>query len=92
MKFRIETANSRLKRELRRIPKQDLERIGQLVQSLAETPVPPGAIQLDKNIYRIRIGPYRIIYKIFADKNLILIGRIARRSESTYRDFGELFD
>jgi len=92
MTYRIQAPSTRLKRELRRIPKRDLDRIGTSVQALATEPIPHGAIQLEKDVYRIRIGSYRVIYKIFEDEKLILIGRIARRSEKTYQRLSDLFD
>jgi len=42
-------------------------------------------------VYRLRIGPYRVIYRVFDEEQVILIGRIARRSEGTYRDWEDLF-
>ncbi|HFE67358.1 MAG TPA: type II toxin-antitoxin system RelE/ParE family toxin [Chloroflexi bacterium] len=92
MTYRIETASTRLKRELRRIPRKDRGRIGEVVQSLAENPIPHGSIQLIANVYRIRVGNYRIIYKVFEDEKLIIIGRIARRSEDTYKQIASLFN
>ncbi len=92
MTYRVETASTRLKRELRRIPRTDRERIGEAVQALAENPIPHGSIQLITNIYRIRVGHYRIIYKVFEDEELIIIGRITRRNEDTYKQIASLFN
>jgi len=91
MSYRIDASRSRVRKQLKRIPKSDVLRIANAVQSLAMTPCPPGAVQLEKDVYRIRVGNYRVIYKIFHDEKIILIGRVARRSEKTYRDFKELF-
>ncbi|MCK4598524.1 type II toxin-antitoxin system RelE/ParE family toxin [Candidatus Bipolaricaulota bacterium] len=44
------------------------------------------------NVYRLRVGDYRVIYKVFDAKGVILIGRAARRSESTYRGLRWLFE
>ena len=90
--YRVEAARTRIKRQLKLIPKSNLTRIGAAVEALSQDPLPPGAIQLQTNIYRIRVGNYRVIYKVYDDQNLILIGRVVRRSESTYRQIDKLFD
>jgi mRNA interferase RelE/StbE len=90
--YRVEAARTRIRRQLKLIPKSNLTRIGVAVEALSQDPRPPGAIQLQTNIYRIRVGNYRVIYKVYDDQNLILIGRVVRRSESTYRQIDKLFD
>ena len=92
MNYRIETVNSRIKRELLRIPPLNRQRIAEAVQTLADDPRPPGVKQLELNLYRLRVGDYRVIYKVFDDEKVILIGRVARRSESTYRGLHRLFE
>jgi mRNA interferase RelE/StbE len=91
MSFRIRMAHIRIKKHLRRMPKSDVERIKKTIAALAGEPVPPGAILLAKDIYRIRVGDYRVIYKVFFAEKVILIGRIVRRNEKTYKDFKDLF-
>jgi len=90
--YRIETVSSRIKRELLRIPPLDRQRIAEAVQTLADDPRPPGVKQLELSVYRLRVGDYRVIYKVFDDEKVILIGRVARRSESTYRGLHRLFE
>jgi mRNA interferase RelE/StbE len=90
--YRLETVSSRIKRELLRIPPLDRQRIAEAVQTLADDPRPPGVKQLELNLYRLRVGDYRVIYKVFDDEKVILIGRVARRSESTYRGLHRLFE
>lgn len=91
MTYRVDAARSRVKSDLKRIPRNDLLRIGQAVGALAEDPYPAGAIQLERNVFRIRVGNYRVIYKVYEDERLVLIGRVVRRSESTYKNVGSLF-
>ena len=92
MKYRIETVSSRIKRELYRIPPLDRQSVAEAVQTLADNPRPPGVKQLELNVYRLRVGDYRVIYKVFDAEGVILIGRVARRSESTYRGLHRLFE
>ncbi len=42
-------------------------------------------------MYRLRVGPYRIIYAIFDRDELVLVGKIARREKDTYTRLEELF-
>lgn len=91
--YKVSAVSSGIRRQLRRIPKQHLDRIGEVVEDLAREPRPAGAIQLEQDIiYRIRVGNYRVVYKVFDDENLVLIGRVVRRSESTYDRLNDLFD
>ncbi len=59
--------------------------------ALADDPYPPGALQLERDVYRIRVGNYRVIYKVFENEKLVLIGRVARRNEATYKGLRDLF-
>jgi mRNA interferase RelE/StbE len=56
------------------------------VFNLAFQPRPSGATQIfGSSRWRIRIGDVRVIYEIDDLKRLVIVTKIARRSESTYR-------
>jgi len=90
--YQIESASSRIKRELRRTSSPERVRIAEEVQALADDPRPPGVVQLEQDVYRLRVGDYRVIYKVLEEERIILIGRLVRRSEGTYRDLRRLFE
>lgn len=90
--YRIDAARSRVKKDLRRIAAEDLRRIGDVVFALGDDPRPPGAVQLQKDVFRIRVGDYRVVYKVFEEEKLVLIGQVARRSEDTYKGMEDLFE
>lgn len=90
--YRIEAARSRIKRDLKRIPADDRARIAKAIALLSSEPRPMDAIQLESDVYRIRVGDYRVIYKVYESRELILIGRISRRGENTYKGIGSLFE
>ena len=90
--YQIESASSRIKRELRRILPPDRARIAEAVQALADDPCPPGIVQLEQDVYWLRVSDYRVIYKVLDEDRTILVGRIVRRSESTYRNLRRLFE
>lgn len=90
--YHVKFVGSRVKRELARIPQPDRDRIASALRSLADTPRPYGIKQLEPGIYRLRVGNYRVIYHVLDDEHIVLIGRIARRSERTYRKWRQLFE
>jgi len=42
-------------------------------------------------MYRIRVGNWRVVYAVFDRDNLVIVGKIARRSEKTYDGLDGLF-
>ena len=68
---------------LKRLRGEMLERTRQAISSLAENPRPSDSKDMKgyKNLYRIRVGGWRIIYKIENEKLIILILTIAPRGE-----------
>jgi mRNA interferase RelE/StbE len=90
--YQIESASSHIKRELRRISPPDRRRIAEAVQALADDPRPPDVVQLEQDVYRLRVDDHHVIYRMLEEERVILIGRIVRRSESTYRNLRRLFE
>ena len=88
--YRVELT-PRAQRELDDIGGSELERISAAVQELGENPRPHGVRKLRGPIHRIRLGDWRIIYAVFDKDRLVLVGKIARRSERTYDKVDELF-
>ncbi len=66
-----------------------LERIDREIQSLVENPRPQGCKKLRSskhdNLYRLRVGDWRILYAIEDDKLIVLILEVVRR-DSAYID------
>ena len=70
---------------------RDADRIVAAILALYENPRPVGIKKLTGNIFRIRIGDWRIIYSISDKDRVITIGKIVRRSEDTYNGVKDLF-
>ena len=72
---------------LHRLPKPLLQRIRKAIWSLADNPRPANSRKLVgfDNMYRIRVGNWRVVYTIKDDQLLILVIRIAPRG-SAYRN------
>lgn len=63
------------------------ETIKTRLKELQNNLFPRGAIPLtgEPHCYRIRIGPFRIQYQVLEDEKVILIYKIERRDETTYK-------
>ncbi len=50
-------------------------------------PRPPGVVKLegDENLWRIRIGDYRVIYEIHDDRLVVVVLRVANRKDAYRR-------
>ena len=88
--YRLEVTKS-TRRELNKLGDKELERIVSVIRSLRENPRPKGSRKLRPNIHRIRVGDWRIIYAAFDKDKLVIVGKVARRSERTYDKIDELF-
>ena len=86
--YNIEIAPS-AERDLKKLNKKliSLDGIVDAIDNLSLDPRPTGARKVKGfiNTYRIRIHSYRIIYDIYEKDNIVIILRILKRSESTYK-------
>ena len=73
---------------LKRLRGEMLERIRQAIRSLAENPRPVGYKKMAgyENLYRIRVGDWRIIYALEDDALIVLVLEIATRG-GIYRNY-----
>jgi mRNA interferase RelE/StbE len=71
-------------KSLDKLPRGVHGRILAKAQSLANEPRPHGAIKLEAqtNLYRVRVGNYRIVYAIDDTRQVVTITIIADRKES----------
>jgi mRNA interferase RelE/StbE len=73
-------------RQLRRLPPGEAARLRGPILALAIDPRPPGAAKLvGTEFWRLRVGDLRIVYAIDDSDDLVVVLKVARRSESTYR-------
>ena len=73
-------------RQLRKLPPDVTAGTRGPILSLARDPRPTGSVMLTGTLFRrLRVGDVRIVYSIDDGARTIVILRIARRSESTYR-------
>ena len=74
-------------KDIRAVPGDIQPRVLSAIQALADDPRPHGIKQLKglDDLYRIRVGAYRVIYRIHDDELEILIIRVRHRRE-VYRN------
>jgi mRNA-degrading endonuclease RelE of RelBE toxin-antitoxin system len=71
-------------RQLHRLAPGEAARLRGPILALAIHPHPPGAAKLTStDFWRLRVGDLRIVYLV--DGGSVVILRVARRSERTYR-------
>jgi len=70
-------------KDLRAIPKKDVQRILSRLATLADAPRPRGCEKLtDQERYRIRQGAYRIVYEIQDEALVVIIVKVAHRNDA----------
>jgi mRNA interferase RelE/StbE len=80
--YRIQFAPS-ASHQLGRLPRIVQRRIAMRIDQLAINPRPRGSIKLagEDDLYRIRVGKYRVIYVIHDDQLIVLVLRIGHRRD-----------
>ncbi|NQV19566.1 MAG: type II toxin-antitoxin system RelE/ParE family toxin [Armatimonadetes bacterium] len=80
-KYELKFATS-VKKELRKIPNDDVLKILKLINSLLDDPYPANVKKLShQNKFRIRYRNYRILYKIENDELIIYLLKISHRKD-----------
>ncbi len=82
MIYRIEFKKS-VAKTFKKIPKKDLIKIRDKIDSMTENLPPLETTKLKGNnpFHRIRVGDYRIIYEVLEDVLVILILKIGHRKD-----------
>jgi mRNA interferase RelE/StbE len=75
------------RRELRRLPKAEQQRVTKAIDGLQDEPRPHGckALRGKRDWYRIRVGAYRVVYVVRDQELLVLVLRVAQRKD-VYRN------
>lgn len=81
MTYKVEIPTKVVK-EMRSIPSEDLRRIERAIDGLAEEPRPAGVTKMvDGSGWRLRVGDWRIVYVIDDTIRVVSITRIRRRGD-----------
>ncbi len=71
-------------KELSKLPKATVKKAEKAISALAENPRPDGVKKLkgsEEDLYRIRVGDYRIIYSIEEEIKIVDILKIGHRKD-----------
>lgn len=71
-------------KDLQKLPVTAIKRISKEVDALSINPRPQGSKKLkgtDENLWRVRVGDYRVIYEIADEIRVIDIRRIRHRKD-----------
>lgn len=82
--YRVEIAPASA-RELGRLRADDAARLRRPILALAVDPRAIGAPVVGTSYLRIRVGDLRVTYTVDDTARRVVVGRIAKRSDSTYR-------
>ena len=82
MNYRVELAPA-TKRQIRKLSSTNRKRILDALEKLAHNPRPSGVVKLtgEENLYRIRVGSYRIIYDIQDQLLTLLVVKVGPRRD-----------
>lgn len=85
MSYHIEFVKQAAK-QFKSLPPQEQKRIQPKIDALATEPRPAGVVKLkgEENLYRIRVGDYRVIYNVQDERLLVLVVKIGPRG-NVYR-------
>ena len=79
--YRIEFSK-RVRKDFRKIPERDANRLLKAIKLLAEDPLPSHSKKLKgEELFRIRIGNYRVIYSMEDDKMIIAVVKVGHRKD-----------
>lgn len=80
--YRLEFASAAV-RQLGSLPVNIQRRVSTKIEALATVPRPAGCRKLKEtdDIYRIRVGGYRILYQVGDDVMLVLVVSVRKRGE-----------
>lgn len=75
-----------VRKDLRGIPREDVQRILARIAALADDPRPPGAEKLSaQERYRVRQGDYRIVYSVSDSELIVEVVKVGNRRD-VYRE------
>lgn len=81
------SADRDLKKLTSKIQSNNFYKLRDAIRSLKKNPKPYGLKKIKgmEDVYRIRVGNHRIIYKLYDKNNLVLLLKVVRRDENTYK-------
>jgi mRNA interferase RelE/StbE len=81
-RYKIEISRT-AEKQLKKLSKDDQKRVVAAILDLAEDPLPKGSRKLAgyEDVYRIRVGQFRILYSRVARTLIVIVLKIGRRKD-----------
>jgi len=82
MRYKVQIAPTAI-RQLKKFSRDVQKRLRIVIDTLENDPRPPSVRKLvgEDNLWRLRVGNYRVVYKIKDAQLLVLVFRIAHRKD-----------
>ncbi|MGB3493637.1 MAG: type II toxin-antitoxin system RelE/ParE family toxin [Elainellaceae cyanobacterium] len=73
-----------VEKDLRKLSRQNCDRVMQQIESLAANPFPTKVTKLTgtEGLYRIRVGDYRVIYEVSSEEKFVLEHYVRHRRDA----------
>ena len=73
-------------RQLDKLTGQEYQVIAEAISALEGEPRPKRVKKLSgSGLWRVRVGSFRVVYAINDEEHVVIVVRVARRGEDTYR-------
>ena len=74
------------RKQVKRFPKSDQKRILRSLENLSVNPFILDIVKLGdgKNVWRVQVGSYRIMFELFQKEKAVFVFDIKRRTSATY--------
>ena len=85
MNYRINLRRA-VQKQLGRLVGRDYRAVARAISALAQQPRPPRVEKLaESGLWRVRVRSYRVIYSIDDKELLVIVVRVAKHAEDTYK-------
>jgi len=73
-------------KQLSRIPKKNVAKILSAIAEMVANPYSGDVIKMrgEENVWRRRVGAYRLFYEVLTPQKLVYVFRVERRTSTTY--------
>lgn len=90
MTYKLEFPSSRVRKQyetfLSCFESETRQRIAKEIEDLQNNPRPRGCEKIKDDIYRIRFGVWRVVYRIYEREKVVAIAKIGKRREGFYKE------
>jgi mRNA interferase RelE/StbE len=81
------TIHPKAVKQLKKFPKKDSDRIRETLDQFQSSPLAGDIEKMsgEQNVWRRRVGAYRISFELFPNRRTVFVFKIKRRTTTTYK-------